>query len=69
MMCVHCDKKPGNRPRKLCHGCWKDPMIREQYAAKGKFWRSEPTPADIEAMLAEARAKGLLHTPREVDLS
>ncbi len=34
--CRHCQIKPGNRPRKLCHVCYFSLSIRERYPCSMK---------------------------------
>ena len=33
-MCRHCQRHGINRPRSLCWGCYRNPAIRDQYAAR-----------------------------------
>jgi hypothetical protein len=58
-LCVHCHVYAGNRARGLCWNCSRKPEVRALYPNKHGHV-GEPSDAEVEAMLAEAKASGLL---------
>ena len=38
-VCLHCSKRPVNRPRGLCWSCYYTPGVREQFPSTSKFAR------------------------------
>lgn len=52
--CRHCRKQAGSRGRGLCHHCWSNPDVREQYPpANPHSLRREPTMEELERTIAE----------------
>lgn len=58
-VCRHCNCRKVNRPRGLCWRCYYTPAVRAMYLSTHKFAPhaskgiTEPTEAELEAMIAE----------------
>lgn len=61
-LCRHCNCRKVNRPRGLCWHCYYTPGVRALYPSTNKYAPhaargiTEPTEAELEAMIAEQMA-------------
>ena len=54
MTCRHCGQGGYMRPRGLCHRCYSQPAIREQYPTnRGYHAAGDQTMEELEAIIAE----------------